>query len=190
MYNIFKKNQATTDKIFAKHGLTLKTIIKNSYHPKPELGPYIRDDELSNRNQQVYYDEKNRNLLMSVAGTRNWDDVKTDFRLLGSGIKDTKRYQQADKTLKQAKEKYGTSASVFGSSLGGAIASRIGGADDEVFTYNAAELGGKKRDNVTAIRHNGDVISVAGAGTSYGFGNPISILSPTSWLANHSSDRL
>lgn len=171
--------------------LDLKDVIYNSYHPQNNLQGYIRDNELSGRRQQVYINPENNQLLFSVAGTQSGTDVLTDGRVLFGGIKNTERYKHAEKTLKLAKDKYqGYDNTIVGSSLGGAIASRIASNDDKVYTYNSAEIGGKNRNNTSAIRHSGDVISIAGLDKSYSFGNPLTILTPINWLSNHSSKSL
>lgn len=177
--------------LFKKEGLNLRDVIYNSYHSQDSLGGYVKDKDLSGKRQQVYIDKDNKQLLYSVAGTRSGTDIFNDLRLATGGLKDTARYKSADKTLKIAKTKYdGYNTTIVGSSLGGSIASRLGGADDRRITYNAGEVGGKTRGNTTAYRSSGDVVSLAGLNKSYSFGNPTTVLSPSSWLYSHSSDRL
>lgn len=189
--NLFKKTPSTTsNNLFRKDGLNLREVIKSSYNPQNNLNGFIKDKELSNKNQQVYFNPENNRLLMSVAGTHNLKDVGADFQLIGGNIKQTGRYKEADKTLQLAKDKYNTNATVVGHSLGSAVASRIAGTDDKVINYNPAYIGGKDRPNTTNIREAGDIVSVFGAGKSINFGNPINLLSPLSWGTSHSSDRL
>ena len=194
LLNLFKKNNSSVSQnIFKKdtNGLNLRNIIKNSYKPQDSLNGYTLDKELSGKRQQVYIDKDNKKMLMSVAGTRSGTDVLNDFRLIGGGIKNTARYQSADNTLKSAKEKYGDYENLLiGHSLGGSIASRLGGDNDRRITYNAGEVGGKQRKNTTAVRHSGDPISLIGAGKSHNFGNPLTILNPLNWVGSHSSNRL
>lgn len=190
--NFFKKTPSkSNNNFFSKNsdnglGLNLQNVIKGSYKPTNNLNGFVKDEELSGKRNQVYVNPENNKLLMTVAGTRSAYDVLNDLRLATGGIKNTKRYKSADETLKNAKQKYNTNATVIGHSLGGAIASRIGGSDDNIITYNAGEVGGKNRPNVSAIRHSGDLISVFGAGKSQSFGNPLS----TNLLNNHKSDKL
>jgi hypothetical protein len=141
--SLFKKGFGSrSNGLFRKDGLNLRDVIKNSYSPKSELGSYMRDPELSGKRQQVYIDEENKQLLFSVAGTRSGTDIYNDLRLATGGLKNTNRFKSADKTLKDAKELYPDYATtIVGSSLGGSIAGRLGGANDRRITYNAGEVG-------------------------------------------------
>lgn len=190
--SLFKKGSGRRPNgLFKKDGVDLREVIYHSYHPQDSLGGYVKDKDLSGRRQQVYVDDANKQLLYSVAGTQSGTDIFNDLRLASGGLKGTARYKSADQTLKDAKNKYdGYDTTIVGSSLGGAIAQRLGGANDSRITYNNAEVGGKSRDNTTKVRHNGDVVSLAGASSSFSFGNPLTILSPFNWLSSHSSDRL
>ena len=92
----------------------LHTVLKRSYASRDEqkkgfhdgVDDYDFDDSLSNDNQQVYYDKKKKKLLVSVAGTHNLKDVGTDVYLAMGHLKDTNRYKEADRILKEAKQKY------------------------------------------------------------------------------------
>jgi hypothetical protein len=53
-----------------------------------------------------------------VAGTRSGTDILNDFRLVGGGVKNTERFKVADRTLKDAKQKYDRyNTAIVGSSL-------------------------------------------------------------------------
>jgi len=53
---------------------TLFEVFNNGYKDKKkkskQLGDYVLDESLSNRNHQTYYDGKNKKLLFNVTGTR------------------------------------------------------------------------------------------------------------------------
>ena len=68
---------------------------KNGYH---------YDTELSNDDQQVYYNPKKQKLLYSVTGTHKIQDIGNDVYLALGKIKDTNRYKNAYDTLEKAKE--------------------------------------------------------------------------------------
>lgn len=148
-------------------GTSLHSVISNSYAKKSkqakglEKDGYVYDHELSNHNQQVYYNPEKKKLITSVAGTHNWSDVGTDIYLAAGKLKKTNRYKEAHSTLRKAKAKYNPSeSSVVGHSLGGAIASRIGQKEDKIITYNkGATIGEKKRKNETHIHTTGDIVS-------------------------------
>ena len=147
--------------------LSLHDVLKNSYakNKSKSMKGYNLDEKLSNHNQQVYYNPTNKKLLYSIAGTHNLRDVGTDFYLGIGKLKNTNRYKEADKTLKEAKRKYGvSSASITGHSLGGSIAGYVANSNDNVFTLDkGATLGQPIRRGEYAYRSNGDAVSLLNA---------------------------
>ena len=102
----------------------LKASYKNSHEQATSLSRfgYNRDEELSNDNQQAYFNPEKKKLIYTVTGTHNAKDWGTNAYLAVGKIKDTNRYKSADAGLKKAKLKYGVSdASIYGHSLGGTI---------------------------------------------------------------------
>ena len=77
--------------------LSLYDTLKNSYSkdPKQNMNGYKIDKELSNHNQQVYYNPKHKKLVVSVAGTHNLKDWGTDIFLGAGKLKNTNRYKEA-----------------------------------------------------------------------------------------------
>jgi len=153
--------------------LNLHKVIKNSYKNKPEALKkfgYDYDKDLSNDNEQVYFNKQNKKLLYSVAGTHNLKDVGTDLYLAAGGLKNTNRYKEADNKLKDAKKKYGVSnAVVVGHSLGSSIGQNIvsKGAGDKFYGLDAGyTIGQKTRANNGNSHHyrvQGDAVSLLGA---------------------------
>ena len=90
----------------------LYDVLKASYatadDQRSSLGRYgyQRDDDLSNDNEQVYYNPIKQKIIYDVAGTHNLKDVGTDVYLAAGHLKDTNRYKEADSVLQKAKEKY------------------------------------------------------------------------------------
>jgi hypothetical protein len=123
---------------------------------------FILDSDLSNHNQQAYYNPEKKKLIYNVSGSHNLKDWGTNFYLGIGKLKHTKRYQQAHQGLRDAKLKYGVeSAVVSGSSLGGAVASSIGQKQDKIYTFNkGATIGQKVRDNEVGVRIAGDPVSI------------------------------
>jgi hypothetical protein len=146
--------------------ISFHDVLHNSYNPKADAFQkhgYDYDSELSNHNQQVYYNPSKKKMIYSVAGTHNISDVGTDFYLGIGKLKDTNRYKEADDTLRKAKQKYQpTDVSIGGHSLGGAIAGYIADKDkDKVFTLNkGATIGQSIGSNENAFRTKGDQISL------------------------------
>jgi hypothetical protein len=82
--------------------------------------------------------------------------------MLGLGhLKSTKRYLDAHKGIRDAKQKYNVdNALVTGYSLGGAITRGIASNRDKVINYNSgATIGTKARPNVKEYRTRGDLVS-------------------------------
>ena len=143
--------------------MDLHDVLKNGYskHKKGNINGYKLDKELSNGNQQVYFNEEKNKLHYNVNGTRNLADWGVDIIAGLGGIKTTNRYKQADKTLKKAKDKYKIdNVSVSGHSLGGAITSLISKNNDKIYTLDKFGLGNKIKNNEQAFRTSGDVVSL------------------------------
>ena len=126
---------------------------------------YKIDKSLSNHNNQVYYNDKKKDLIYNVRGTHNLSDWGTNLALLTGNIKSTKRYMQSHKGLRDAKAKYKINGvTVTGESLGGGIASLISGKNDNVRTYNKATAPFQKsRNNEKSYRVAGDAVSLFNA---------------------------
>ena len=139
------------------------SVLKSGYkdQPKKRLGKYILDEQLSNDNNQVYYNPKKNKLLYNVTGTHNAKDWITNAKLFnGVGFKESDRYKQSHQGLRKAKEKYVVeNATVTGHSQGGYTASLISSAGDRVITLDKASvLGGKLRGGEN-YRTSGDLVS-------------------------------
>jgi len=149
---------------------SLHEILKLSYadREKQKQGlknyGYNYDSRFSNDNHQAYYNPKKQKLIFSVSGTHNLKDVGTDAYLAAGKLKDTNRYQQADKALKEAKALYNPrKVSVAGHSLGGTISSYIAQPSDKVYTLNkGVTLNQGYRQNEKAYRTANDLVSVLG----------------------------
>lgn len=134
---------------------------------------YNIDNQLSNDNQQVYYNPNKKKLLVNIAGTHNLNDVGTDLNLALGNLKNTKRYKEADLTLQKAKDKYNENKVVVtGHSLGGSIGKYISKPSDEVYTLNSGStIGEKKRPNQHNYKIQGDIISTFANGEVIPFKN-------------------
>ena len=84
----------------------------------------------------------------------------------GIGFKESNRYKQSHKALRDAKTKYAVdNAVVTGHSLGHAVASGISSKNDKVITLDGAyTLGQKTRPNTTHYRTQGDLVSTFSSG--------------------------
>ena len=145
----------------------LYNALKASYKPTDKLGKkgqYVKDKELSNDNEQVYYNKKKKKLLYSVSGTHNLKDWGTDLYLGLGHLKDTNRYKEADEVLKKAKEKYHPRKTVgVGHSLGGSIVGYLP-VDKSTTLDKGATLFQPTQQNEKAYRTKGDVVSMFGTG--------------------------
>jgi len=153
--------------------LSLHKVLKNGYAKDKEerLNGYILDKSLSNDLHQTYYHPQKKKLLYNVRGTKptNLGDWITDAKLLfGKGFKESDRYKEAHKGLRDAKAKYGTdSATVVGHSLGGQISNYIGGGNDKVITLNKAATFGSSLRKGTHYRNQGDIVSSLDIGKTH-----------------------
>lgn len=157
-----------------KPPLNLAKVLKLGYANKKKQGKvmnkygYKIDSQLSNDNQQVYYNPDKKKLLMNVTGTHKSQDYITDARLALGGLKNTQRFKEADTTLQKAKDKYKENKVVLtGHSLGGSIVNYIKKPDDELYALNSGVTIGQKSRNPNSNAHNyriaGDVVSGLGA---------------------------
>lgn len=158
-----------------RENLNLSKVLNLGYKSEKKQGKvmskygYKIDNELSNDNQQVYYNPEKKKLLMNVAGSHNIKDfLITDTALLAGRLKNTERYKSADNTLQKAKEKYDEKNVILtGDSLGGSIVNYIKKPDDELFALNPGITIGQKTRGRGGTAHNyrveGDVISLLGS---------------------------
>lgn len=147
--------------------MNLHSVLKEGYKSKTKdnLNGYVLDRKLSDHNNKIYYDQTNKKLLHNVVGSHNLSDWVDNAKLaIGFGFKESKRYKDSHKKLRQAKEKYGiNNATVVGHSQGGFTAGMISGKNDKVISLNkAATLGQKVRNNERAYRTD-DIVSVLNA---------------------------
>ena len=198
VHSLFSKNgEKSTKHLLAKGDVRAYDAMKNSYASQSDQAKfgadqgYIYDGALSNDNQQVYYNPESGKMLYSVTGTHNISDIGTDFKLMTGGLKQTKRYKEAEDTFNLAKQKYQPKESVaYGTSLGGAIVSNLN-ADKIVSLNKANAIGAKTGKREVAIRTHGDIVSVFGANQKHM--NTISggdLYDPMTWLNSHGSHNL
>ena len=150
--------------------MDLHKVIKNSYAKKKDQKNafkdkgYVYDEQLSNKNNAIYYNPETKKVMHSVKGTNPFSakDLYTDAMLSMGMLKKTDRYKDSHKKLRQAKEKYGTdTADIVGHSLGGSISSYIGSKNDKVHTLDkGATFMQKSRNNEKAYRTKGDMVSI------------------------------
>ena len=156
--------------------MSLYQILKNSYDAKSNQKTaltkygYNYDSQLSNKNNQIYFNPSTKELLMSVKGTdpTNWRDLYTDAALTFGALKNTSRYKESDKKWKAAKQKYNVaSGTLVAHSLGGIIIKYISSSSDKVITLDSASIIGQKdRPNATSYRTSGDLVSLLDANKS------------------------
>ena len=142
-------------------------MFKKNYSDKQKenMNGYKLDKELSNHNQQVYYNPDHKKLVVSVAGTHNLRDWGTDFYLGIGKLKDTNRYKEAKNIYDKAKAKYNPMQSTaVGHSLGGTIANYIASSNDKAYGLDSGyTIGQSSRNNSKQFRSSGDVVSALGS---------------------------
>ena len=86
--------------------LNFHDVLKNGYNKtkKNEMNGYVLDKQLSNHNNQIYYNKDKNKLLHNINGTNSFGDVITDLYLAARKLKDTSRYKESHQKLREAKE--------------------------------------------------------------------------------------
>ena len=159
--------------------------IKNGYkfgsrEFKKNINGYELDEQLSNKNHQVYFNKQKNDLLFNVNGTRpeilDWkNNISLGLGTLGKfiplvgGMKESSRYKDSHKAIREAKKKYNKDAAVItGHSKGAYIASNIGSRNDKIVTLDkGTTLFQKSRPNEIDFRNKGDVVSILGANAKH-----------------------
>ena len=154
--------------------LTLQKGLEASYlNPKQAQNyllkeGYIYDDKLSNVNSKVYFNPHDKDLLIAYRGSKNFinDWLLTDTAIPFGSLRTTKRYKESEKVYRQAKLKYHVDhPTLIGDSLGGSLASAVGGTDKnaQIISYNkGAGFWGtdtNNKSNERAYRQSGDLVS-------------------------------
>ena len=172
---------------------TLYDVLSNGYKHKKQkskqLGDYVMDESLSNHNHQTYYNPKDKKILFNVTGAHNAHDWLTNIKLgLGIGYKESDRYKQSHKALREAKRKYNSqNAVVVGHSQGAATAQYISSKGDRVLTLDRwTTIGSKSREGSKDYRTNGDLVSLI-ASTRH---NTINLKNPNNQTGNIAYDIL
>lgn len=151
--------------------MNLHDVLKNGYkkNKSKSLNGYELDTQLSNHNNQIYYNKKENKLHHNINGTNSLYDWGVNAYLAVGKLKDTNRYKESHRKLRQAKEKYGIdSASISGHSQAGQTASYIAGNNDKVITLDkASTIGGTSKKNETDYRTNGDLVSILNVGRKH-----------------------
>jgi hypothetical protein len=152
--------------------VNLHTLLKSSYGDKNsnkqlENQGYQLDRELSNDNQQFYYNKKKGKLINTIAGTHNIRDVGTDIWLGAGKLNQTSRFKEAERRLESAKQKYKPSKTVItGHSLGGSIAQNLSSKGDKTVSLDSGyTLGQKTRGE--SYRSQGDAVSLLGSNAKH-----------------------
>ena len=152
--------------------ISLHTALKSSYGNREaqrnlQSNGYTLDRELSNGNQQFYYNKSNGKLLNTIAGTHSIKDIGTDIWLAGGKLQNTSRFKEAERRLNSAKAKYKPKeTNVIGHSLGGSIAQTLSSKADNTTSLDSGyTIGQKTRGN--SYRTQGDAVSLLGANAKH-----------------------
>ena len=156
---------------------SIQQFLDASYANKGKAAQHIdgydRDNSLSGERVSVYFNPTTKKAVVIHRGTKDLTDWGNNLKMmLGWKMSSTKRFKHSKDIQKQAESKYGASNVItLGHSLGGKIASDVGGDSDEIVTLNKAtglgldaykkDLG--QKDNETNIRTTLDPVSAKGA---------------------------
>jgi len=151
-------------------GLLLHDAIDASYqstndarHRLDKQG-YIMDDELSNIEEKVYNNPTTGDLLIAYRGSMNLqnDWLDTNISLLKGDLKSSERFKRSKDVYEKAKKKYKKDKiTLVGDSMGGSLASAVGGDDDNILTHNkGTTYNTTNKKNEKAYREKGDLVSI------------------------------
>ena len=147
----------------------VKTLLKASYQSAKDArntlrdAGYTLDQQLSNINTKVFTDQMGKPHITFRGSVRAIDWIRDDPLIAMGYGKFAPRVQEAQRITKQVEAKYGQPASVFGNSLGGALAEKSG-ARGKIVTHNKAmsisDIGKTIPKNQIDIRSLQDPVSV------------------------------
>jgi len=150
----------------------LRNFLSNSYRKDQakSLDGFKRDDSLSGERAQVYHNSGNNQTVVVHRGTKGFQDIITDAKLLFNPKMYMKsvRYQHAKDIQQKAEEKYGKeNITTTGHSLGAKLAADVGDKSKEIITYNKpilpSEFFNQTKKNETSIRTKLDPVSILGS---------------------------
>jgi hypothetical protein len=147
----------------------LKTLLKASYESAKDArntlrdAGYTLDQQLSNINTKVFTDQMGKPHITFRGSVRLVDWLRDDPLIAMGYGKFAPRVKEAQKITKEVEAKYNQPASVFGNSLGGALAEKSG-ASGKIVTHNKAmsisDIGKTIPKNQTDIRSLQDPVSI------------------------------
>ena len=147
----------------------IRDLLQASYSrntPAREIGNKYGmrlDDSLSNAEQKVWVDRKNRPTI-AYTGTRRVSDWGTNL-LLSTGLQGlSSRFRGAKDLAEKVRQKYSAPATILGHSLGGALAEYAGGKNNKIITLDKgvglSGIGKTIGKNQTDIRTSNDPVSL------------------------------
>ena len=127
------------------YGSVLRDFLSNSYktNQKQSLDGYKRDESLSGRRAQVYYNPTNNQTIVTHRGTQGLQDWITDFKLafFPSMYMQSTRFKHAKDIQNQAENKYGKeNITTLGHSLGAKLSSDVGGRSKKNYNVQQTDI--------------------------------------------------
>jgi len=157
-----------------------RRFVKASYDEtkdaEKDIGGYILDDKLSDKETKVYHDPKTGKTVVVNRGTKGAADWMNNARygadvLTGNYFNlynKSDRFQNAKNTQKKAIEKYGKVDTNLGHSQAGIITRKLNkrGLTDDVVNINPATFYDKPKKNETNLRSTYDPVSMFNRGAT------------------------
>lgn len=140
----------------------VKDFINQSYEktPKPYIGDWILDKELSTSTAKVYYNPKTNEAVVAHRGTQGTLDWGNNVAYALGAYKLTDRYKKGKDIQNKAESKYGKqNISTLGHSQGSILARELGSDTKEIINVNPAYSFEKPKKNEYNIRSGSDVVS-------------------------------
>jgi hypothetical protein len=177
----------------------VKKLSQNSYSDNQahEIDGFIRDDELSGKRAQVYYNPATGEAHVIHRGTQGIVDWKNNIAYGLNNYESTDRYKHAKKIQEQAENKYRPeNINTIGHSQGAMVANKLGKNTKNIIAVdrpvNLRDLLTKTSGHTTDVRTKNDLVSYLMPYQMKGNkSNLITIPSETrDPLFEHSTDRL
>lgn len=145
---------------------------KQSYrkpNKRKDIGNYDYNDDLSDNENAVYVNDKDKKIIVAFRGSVNMKDFKTDVSLAMGGIRKTDRYDSTKNLVATIKEIYPNyNISFSGHSLGGTLAVEMAdlSPNHKSVVFNSAHTplrkGSVKDKDITYYSTSGDLVSALG----------------------------
>jgi len=144
------------------HIQDMKKFIHNSYRPqdeqKDEISGYKRDDSLSGRRSQTYYNHDTGKAVIVHRGSQGIHDWANNLLVPLGLYHTTNRYKHSEDHQKKTEDKYGKdNVDTIGHSIGAHIVTGLGSNSKNIIGYNRPPQYSQLPSNYYDVKKTGDI---------------------------------